>query len=129
MENIDPKQDRRVDRRTVLKRGLIAGGLLARRRRRDRAAARRGHGQRLRLAAEDSAPPARRRARRRRSRQAHPNILVIVVDQLRFPQWFSPDPAGVGAAAQPPAPAPGGRLVRAGTTPRPTTARPRARRC
>ncbi len=25
-----------------------------------------------------------------------PNILVIMVDQLRFPQWFSPNPAGLG---------------------------------
>jgi arylsulfatase A-like enzyme len=94
MENIDPEQDRRVDRRTVLKRGLIAGGLLA------------GAGAAIGVAAADMAndsgsPPktsaARPAARATPSaRQAHPNILVIVVDQLRFPQWFSPDPAGVG---------------------------------
>ncbi|HYL71385.1 MAG TPA: sulfatase-like hydrolase/transferase, partial [Candidatus Dormibacteraeota bacterium] len=30
------------------------------------------------------------------SAPARPNILVIVVDQLRFPQWFSPAAAGVG---------------------------------
>jgi hypothetical protein len=29
MDNIDPKQDRRVDRRTFLKGGLVAGGVLA----------------------------------------------------------------------------------------------------
>ncbi len=29
-------------------------------------------------------------------RSDKPNILVIVVDQLRYPQWFSPDPSGSG---------------------------------
>jgi arylsulfatase A-like enzyme len=87
MENIDPGQDKRVDRRTVLRRGLIAGGLLT------------GTGAAIAAAAGNTggrpASPVGTRphvpARRRR-----PNILVIVVDQLRFPQWFSPDPGGLG---------------------------------
>ncbi len=94
MENIDPEQDRRVDRRTVLKRGLIAGGLLA------------GAGAAIGAAAAEEAndsgsPPrattARPQARTKPSaRRTRPNILVIVVDQLRFPQWLSPDPVGLG---------------------------------
>jgi arylsulfatase A-like enzyme len=89
MESIDPQQDRRVDRRTAIKRGLIAGGLLA------------GAGA-IGAAAADtvsdsSAPPSIAPGPMpRTARSNKPNILVIVVDQLRFPVWFSPDPAGVG---------------------------------
>ncbi len=90
MESIDPQQHRRVDRRTAIKHGLIAGGLLA------------GAGALGAAAADEvgdsssksSAPPAAALAPRARSEK--PNILVIVVDQLRFPQWFSPNPAGSG---------------------------------
>src|SRR4029079_2054936 len=39
-----------------------------------------------------SAPAIARAGPLRRSRR--PNVLVIVVDQLRYPQWFSPGPAG-----------------------------------
>ena len=94
MENIDREQHRRLDRRTVLKRGLIAGGLLT------------GTGAAIAAAAEsvkdanDSTPPARAHASKRAQgpspRYRRPNILVIVVDQLRFPQWFSPNPGGLG---------------------------------
>jgi arylsulfatase A-like enzyme len=92
MESIDSEQDRRVDRRTVIKRGLIAGGVLA------------GGGAIARVLTEDSDPesppnpaPAPAVARTTpRTRSEKPNILVIVVDQLRFPQWFSPVPGGVG---------------------------------
>jgi arylsulfatase A-like enzyme len=99
MENIDPRQDKRLDRRTVLKRGLIAGGLLA------------GAGAAIAAAAENSGngpgapadPPAQPQGPtqsaggpHQTSRKARPNILVIVVDQLRYPQWFSPDPGGLG---------------------------------
>jgi arylsulfatase A-like enzyme len=90
MESIDRTEHRRVDRRTFIKTGLIAGGALA------------GAGLGLRAAAESSsegtsqqraAPatvPAATSARRR------PNILVIVVDQLRYPQWFGAQSLGVG---------------------------------
>ncbi len=91
MESIDPQQDRRVDRRTAIKHGLIAGGLIA------------GAGAIGAAAAEtasdsgSTSPPTPALARKTpRPRLEKPNILVIVVDQLRFPQWFSPNPAGLG---------------------------------
>jgi arylsulfatase A-like enzyme len=90
MESIDPQQDRRVDRRTAIKRGLIAGGVLA------------GAGAIGAAAADtgsDSSSPPSTPARAHATpvvRYDKPNILVIVVDQLRFPQWFSPNPAGLG---------------------------------
>ncbi|HTU78463.1 MAG TPA: sulfatase-like hydrolase/transferase [Solirubrobacteraceae bacterium] len=102
MDDIDPRQDTDggLDRRTVLKRGLIAGGLLT------------AGGAAIAAAAETTGggsspspakprparPPATSRPGRRRTQppaHASPNILVIVVDQLRFPQWFSPNPAGL----------------------------------
>ncbi len=102
MENTDPEQDKRLDRRTLLRRGLIAGGLLT------------GTGAAIAAAAEDtggssSSPPgragskskrppesaARPRPVQRPAAPAQPNILVIVVDQLRFPQWFSPSPVAL----------------------------------
>jgi arylsulfatase A-like enzyme len=91
MENIDPEKDKRVDRRTFLKGGLAAGGVL-------------GAGLAIRAVADatsDSGAASRTPAGRsvvrapRSSRGARPNILVILVDQLRFPQWFSPAPLGV----------------------------------
>ncbi|HEY2398549.1 MAG TPA: sulfatase-like hydrolase/transferase [Solirubrobacteraceae bacterium] len=88
MAGIDRDKDKSVDRRTFLRRGLIAGGLLA---------TGTAIGE-LADAATDSqsqpsgatrgaAPPAPTRA---------PNILVILVDQLRFPQWIADGPAEVG---------------------------------
>jgi arylsulfatase A-like enzyme len=76
----------------VIKRGLIAGGLLA------------GGGAIARVLTDDGdreAPPATAPApapahTTPKGRSEKPNILVIVVDQLRFPQWFSPNPGGVG---------------------------------
>jgi arylsulfatase A-like enzyme len=94
MENIDSSQNKRIDRRTVIKRGLVAGGLLA------------GAGAIARELTDDGdhdsptpansaqAPALARSAPSTRSNK--PNILVIVVDQLRFPQWFSPNPAALG---------------------------------
>jgi arylsulfatase A-like enzyme len=92
MENIDPEQHRRVDRRTFLKGGLVAGGVLA------------GAGLAIRAAADTATDatsqpgkaPARRVARTSEGRERPPNILVIVVDQLRFPAWFSPNPVALG---------------------------------
>ena len=94
MDNIDPQQDtdRRISRRTFVKGGLLAGGVVA------------GAGLAIRAAADtDSQPPQAPAARAPTSpaspvaaRSSAPNILVIVVDQLRFPQWFSPDPVGLG---------------------------------
>ena len=62
----------RHDRRTFMRRGLLAGGALA------------GTGAAIWAATNSGGP----RAPRRPGEQ--PNILVIVVDQLRSPQWFSP---------------------------------------
>jgi arylsulfatase A-like enzyme len=88
MDSIDPKEDKRVDRRTFLKGGLIAGGVLA------------GTGLAIRAAANtagDTRPQPRPVARRSSgASERAPNILVIVVDQLRFPQWFSAAPIGLG---------------------------------
>jgi arylsulfatase A-like enzyme len=96
MDDIDPRQDRRLDRRTVLKRGLVAGGLLT------------GAGAAIAAAAgtggssgssstssQASTPTSSHPGPGQSQRPARPNILVIVVDQLRFPQWFSPSPAGL----------------------------------
>jgi arylsulfatase A-like enzyme len=84
MDSIGPEQDKRVDRRTFIKRGAAAGGLLA------------GAGLGIARLAEatgdeggpasvpaPSAPPPSTKPKR-------PNILVIVVDQLRYPVWLSP---------------------------------------
>lgn len=84
---MDPDQDKGVDRRTFVKRGLLLGGLIA------------GAG----MGIGELADPTRDSGSRKRSTSAgptarrasgagtaRPNILVIVVDQLRFPQWFSP---------------------------------------
>ncbi len=91
MESIDPAEHRRVDRRTFLKSGLIAGGALA------------GAGLGIRALADGSSgdSPARTPAATPATVPAstkalpRPNILVIVVDQLRFPQWFGASPFGV----------------------------------
>jgi arylsulfatase A-like enzyme len=96
--------ERRIDRRTFLKGGMLAGGLLV------------GGGAALaeiaKESAEPSAPPRHPRGRAA-SRTAQPgpaasapqggagagqagprrpNILVILVDQLRAPQWFTAAP-------------------------------------
>jgi arylsulfatase A-like enzyme len=93
MESMGPEQhkDKRVDRRTFLKGGIAAGGLLA------------GAGlgiARLADATQDSPSSGASTARARRvssaQDSAQPNILVILVDQLRFPAWFSPTGDGSG---------------------------------
>jgi arylsulfatase A-like enzyme len=88
---MDSQQHRRVDRRTFVKGSLVAGGALA------------GAGLGIRALADTTGgtgsggetstprsgvmPPAKAPDR--------PNILVIMVDQLRFPQWFGATPMGV----------------------------------
>src|SRR2546425_7517061 len=93
MGPIDPNEHRRVDRRTFLKRGLIGGGALVSG----------GLGSRavpepagdaapvLSRTSARAAPGARSHAQGRR-----PNILVILVDQLRYPQWASATPIHEG---------------------------------
>jgi arylsulfatase A-like enzyme len=98
--------ERQIDRRTLLKGGLLAGGALL------------GGGAAIAAITKEVEEPAApaHRARRRTQRQATqpagttaqqasppprqtggtgangPNILVIVVDQLRAPQWFTASP-------------------------------------
>ena len=92
MEGIDPEQHKRVDRRTFLKTSLVAGGAVV------------GAGAAIRALADTgsetrSASPgqsARRGGGGSGAQRGQPNILVIVVDQLRYPQWFSANPIGMG---------------------------------
>jgi arylsulfatase A-like enzyme len=90
--SMKPEQDktdvRNIDRRTFLKRGVLAGGLLA------------GAGfaanELAEATGESGSPrPTARPARRAPPARERPNILVIVVDQLRFPQWLGAAPGGV----------------------------------
>jgi arylsulfatase A-like enzyme len=71
---IEADSDRRSDRRTFIKRGLLAGGSLA-----------------LAGAGAPTAAQAKRTIRRKLRRSTptrrSPNILVILVDQLRAPAW------------------------------------------
>lgn len=99
----DPKSDKKLTRRTLLKGGMIAGGAVV--------------GAGAIAAAADvfsgASTPERRpptgstgpgTAPRRRSTPGpgsgprQPNILVIVVDQLRYPVWFSPAAGRLGFA-------------------------------
>ena len=79
-----------MDRRTFVKGGIAAGGLLA------------GAGlgiARLADATRRLRPDGRRQGAARRPFSVdpqHPNILVILVDQMRFPAWFSPTGDGSG---------------------------------
>ena len=91
MDDIDQPEHRRVDRRTFVKGGLAAGGVLA------------GAGV-IRAVADtgdrsSAGAPLVSTARVPRSSSGsgeRPNILVIVVDQLRFPQWFGATPTVTG---------------------------------
>ncbi len=80
---MDPHEDTRVDRRTLLKRTAIVGG----------AAVGAGLGIRALSQADGDSParpsPSPASAAAKPKINKRPNILVIVVDQLRFPQWFS----------------------------------------
>jgi arylsulfatase A-like enzyme len=74
-----------TDRRTFIKRGLAAGGALAAGGGAFAALSGGGRG-RARAAARVTSSAAARGATAARTRQ--PNILVIVVDQMRSPSWF-----------------------------------------
>jgi arylsulfatase A-like enzyme len=91
MESIDPAEHRRVDRRTFVKTGLVAGGALLGAGLGIRAAADGGSDSPSRLTAAATPQPVTTTA----APHGRPNILVIVVDQLRFPQWFGAEPLGV----------------------------------
>ena len=77
-----PAAEHRWDRRTFIKQGALAGASV------------------LGLRAHHRSPPATRPRRRRgtsehAARSSAPNILTIIVDQLRTPVWL---PSGVSAA-------------------------------
>ena len=104
----DKRIDKKFDRRTFVKRGLIAGGALAGGGLVATGCGDEHHGSSTRRAPSQPAPrvpPTTTAAARR------PNILVIVVDQLRFPQWFR-----TGAPGAPSLP-PNLRLLRHGVGP------------
>ncbi len=94
-KRIDRKSAQGVDRRTFVTKGLLAGGALV------------GGGlavSRLANATDGSGPqpnptpaPAPTQPTHQKtaaSSPQRPNILVIVVDQLRFPQWIGAGPGG-----------------------------------
>ena len=103
MPSSDPKRDNKLTRRKLLKGGIIAGAALA------------GAGGAIKAVADavsnetptphrpapGSPPTARSRPPARPAtppRARQPNILVIVVDQLRYPVWFSPSARALGFA-------------------------------
>ena len=94
----DKKTDKKVDRRTFVKKGLLAGGAVAGGALAVSRLADATDGPNSRLSAAATPVPTSTQAA---SRQAPPgprapNILVILVDQLRFPQWFGVGPGGPG---------------------------------
>jgi arylsulfatase A-like enzyme len=94
------KPDRKTDRRTFLKQGAIAGGLLTGAGAALAGCGASGEGMQTRSSATTAAQPVRRVAPSTEAVRRSPNILVIMVDQLRFPQWFGPLP-GRGVSLPP----------------------------
>jgi len=90
----DKRIDKKIDRRTFVKRGLIAGGALAG----GGLAVSRLDDTKHRSDTPQTPAPAQSARHVGRPMPAasgrRPNILVIVVDQLRFPQWFGTGPGG-----------------------------------
>jgi len=87
------KPDKKTDRRTFLKKGAIAGGLLTGAGVAIAGCGSTSDGAQTRPSGAPLAQPARRVAPTTAAVR-RPNILVIMVDQLRFPQWFGPTPGG-----------------------------------
>jgi arylsulfatase A-like enzyme len=97
MDSSEPKPARKVDRRTFLKGGLIVGGVAAGAGAAIKAAA---DGAKKSPAVASSAGATRTSAAQAPANAAStagrpPNILVIAVDQLRYPQWFGGGSVGV----------------------------------
>jgi arylsulfatase A-like enzyme len=96
MENMDSEQHKQIDRRTFVKRGLIAGGALAGGALAISKLADANDGPTSQPTTAPTPPPAPARAvQRAPAGGRRPNVLVIVVDQLRTPQWFSTAPIGL----------------------------------
>jgi arylsulfatase A-like enzyme len=95
--------DRLIDRRTLIKGGLLAGGALAgggaaladlmAKREPTAAIAQAGKHGPARLSATKGSARAHAKKPGSGERFRPPNILVVMVDQLRTPQWFSSTPA------------------------------------
>lgn len=103
----DDQKGRLIDRRTLLKSGLLAGGALAGGGvaladlfsakdvpQAARAAAQHSHIAHPDVAATSTAASQTKRSAQRGHRR--PNILFIMVDQMRTPQWFSAAAAAAG---------------------------------
>jgi arylsulfatase A-like enzyme len=93
------KPDQKTDRRTFLKRGAVAGSLLTGTGAAIAGCGSTSDGAPTRPSGAPIAQPARRVAPLTAAVR-RPNILVIMVDQLRFPQWFGPVP-GRGVSLPP----------------------------
>ncbi len=95
MTRMDPDQNmnKPIDRRTFLKCGLVAGGLLT-----GAGLAIAGLADSDDVSGSEQSPASLRASRPARARRsdARPNILVIVVDQLRLPQWLTAVPGSAG---------------------------------
>ncbi len=89
-KRIDKIGGRRIDRRTFVKGGLAAGGAVAGA---SLAASKLAEAAGDLIAQPAPTPaPARPVRKPPAARERRPNILVIMVDQLRFPQWIGPVP-------------------------------------
>jgi arylsulfatase A-like enzyme len=92
----DKKTDKKIDRRTFVKKGLLAGGAVAGGALAVSRLADANDGSNARVSAATTSLPASAQpvARHTPAGPRQPNILVIMVDQLRFPQWFGAGPGG-----------------------------------
>ncbi len=90
------KNDKKLDRRTFVKQGLLAGGAVAGGALVVSRLADANDGSNVRGSTATTSPSAAAKpvARRTPTAPRAPNILVIMVDQLRFPQWFGAGPGG-----------------------------------
>src|SRR5471032_2579908 len=81
-QNPGPRQ---FDRRTLIRDGLRVGGAIS------------GASAALDALSASTSDALSRRPLRSGRNQTQPNILVIVVDQLRIPRWFGAGPDGLPA--------------------------------
>ncbi len=95
----DKKIDKTIDRRTFVKKGLLAGGAVAGGALAVSRLADANDGSSARVSSAGvttSLPASAQLLGPPTAGPRQPNILVIMVDQLRFPQWFGAGPGGPG---------------------------------